>query len=200
LPEAVAEQLLADRFGVLTTTDTIVAASPPSPAAPLVLSDVQVSPPEPVRDFTVRQPPTRNPVPQLKNYLEIDARNRALGRAGEEFVLLFEERRLFDGGRRDLSKQIDHVAISQGDGLGYDVKSFELDGRPRLIEVKTTSFGERTPFLVSKGEVSASVRLAESYQLYRLFNFRKRAQFFALPGSLRESCHLEPDQFLARLA
>lgn len=113
--------------------------------------------------------------------------------------MLFEERRLFDAGRKDLAKQIDHVAKSQGDGLGYDVKSFELDGKPRLIEVKTTSFGAMTPFYVSKREVVASNRLAENYQLYRPFNFRKRAQFFALGGSLRQSCLLEPEQFLARV-
>jgi hypothetical protein len=35
-----------------------------------------------------------------------------------------------------------------GDGLGYDIASFEASGGPRLIEVKTTAAGKVLSFHV----------------------------------------------------
>ena len=65
-----------------------------------------------------------------RNYLEIEARNRSLGRAGEEIILRFEHRRLWRAGKKTLAERIEHVAESRGDGLGYDIASFEANGRP----------------------------------------------------------------------
>jgi len=81
--------------------------------------------------------------------------------------------------------------------LGYDILSFELDGRERLIEVKTTCFGSLTPFFASRNEVGVSESRNEHYQLYRLFNFARQPKMFMLGGSLRETCRLEPIQFSA---
>ena len=137
--------------------------------------------------------------PVKRDYLAQEARNRSLGRAGELLVLELESRRLHAVGKRVLSERVEHVAATQGDGLGFDVLSFEEDGRERLIEVKTTAFGELTPFYVSRNELARSESDAESYRLYRLFNFRRRARLFELPGAIRASCALEPVSFLARV-
>lgn len=59
-----------------------------------------------------------------RNYLEIEARNQSLGRAGEELVLEFEHKRLWQAGKRNLADRIEHVARTRGDYLGYDVQSF----------------------------------------------------------------------------
>ena len=75
---------------------------------------------------------------------EGDARNRDLGRAGEEFVVGFERRRPQRAGRDDLARDIRWV--SDADGDDYDVQSFETDGQERLLEIKTTCGNERTPF------------------------------------------------------
>ena len=40
-----------------------------------------------------------------------------------------------------LAARVDRVSETRGDGLGYDVLSFETSGRERLIEVKTTNYG-----------------------------------------------------------
>jgi hypothetical protein len=132
-----------------------------------------------------------------RNYLEIEARNQSLGRAGEELVLRFEHERLWRAGKRDLADRIEHVAQTQGDGLGYDIQSFEVDGRDRLIEVKTTRFGALTPFFASRNEVEFSEERQGDYQLYRLFNYRARPRLFTLAGSLRASCELEPFNYTA---
>lgn len=133
------------------------------------------------------------------NYLERESRNRSLGQAGERFALEAEHRRLWAAGAHRLAEKIEHVSASQGDGLGYDILSFELDGRERCIEVKTTAFGAMTPFFASANEVATSESLP-TFQLYRVFKFRREPRIFVLPGSLRQSCTLDPVQFRASLA
>ncbi len=46
------------------------------------------------------------------------------------------------------------VSDEDGDGAGYDIASFERDGRARLIEVKTTRGWERTPFHITCNELA----------------------------------------------
>lgn len=136
-------------------------------------------------------------VGRKRNYLREDASNKKLGNAGELFVLEYEEQRLRQAGQKKLANKIEHVAQTQGDGLGYDVLSFDVSGKERLIEVKTTSFGKRTPFYVSKNEVSRSVVDTEIYHLYRVFDFRKSPRVFGLKGRLDRAVKLEPTQYRA---
>jgi hypothetical protein len=67
-----------------------------------------------------------------------------------------------------------------------------VDGRERLIEVKTTRFGALTPFFASGNEVEVSEERRDDYQLYRLFGFRAEPRLFTLAGSLKGSCQLQP--------
>ena len=60
-----------------------------------------------------------------------DARNRALGRAGEERVLQNERLILNQAGQDGLAKKVRWVAEEEGDGAGYDIHSFGSDGRDR---------------------------------------------------------------------
>ena len=87
---------------------------------------------------------------------ERDARNRALGRAGEERVLVHERASLRAAGRTDLAERIRWVSHVDGDGAGYDIQSFDTDGRDRLIEVKTTNGWERTPFHITRNELAVA--------------------------------------------
>jgi hypothetical protein len=80
------------------------------------------------------------------------------------------------------------------------VLSFEADSRERLIEVKTTKHGRETPFFVSQNEVAVSAAEHERYHLYRVFDFRRVARVFSLPGALETSCALEPNSYRARVA
>jgi len=168
-------------------------------AEPLNIDDIFV--PAPSRERTHATYENRQPsFPVLRNanYLEREARNSSLGLAGEKFVLDVEHRRLWELGFRSLAERIDHVAQTQGDGLGYDIVSYDENGRERLIEVKTTAFGSMTPFFASAKELSVS-DTREGFQLYRVFKFREAPRIFSLPGPLRESCTLDPVQFRARL-
>lgn len=137
--------------------------------------------------------------PAKRDYLAQEARNRSLGQAGEIFVAEIEARRLHEAGKKELSDRVEHVARTQGDGLGFDVLSFETDGRERLIEVKTTTFGQLTPFYVTRNEVKRSELDAEAYHLYRVFDFRNRPRVFGVPGAIPASCELQAVSYLARL-
>jgi hypothetical protein len=142
-----------------------------------------------------RVPQARTPT--RRNYLELESRNQSLGLAGENLVLEFEHRRLWQAGKKELADRISQVSESVGDHLGFDIHSFETDGQDRLIEVKTTRFGALTPFFASKNEVNVSERREGEYQLYRLFNFVQEPKLFILPGSLRKTCSLEATEFAA---
>ena len=91
------------------------------------------------------------------------------------------------------------MSRTRGDAEGYDILSFEPDGRERLIEVKTTNFGQLTPFFVSRNQVRVSERELERYHLYRLFRFRLAPRMFMLPGALAQSCQLDPTEYEARV-
>ncbi|WP_293636473.1 DUF3883 domain-containing protein [Polaromonas sp.] len=135
--------------------------------------------------------------PVKRDYLEREAQNRSLGLAGEEFAVQFEHWRLVEMGKQRLADRVEHVSVSKGDGLGYDVLSFESDGRERLIEVKTTTFGRDTPFFVSRGELALSQGAKDHFHLYRLFEFRKSPRLFDLPGALDQHCLLDPVTYRA---
>lgn len=132
-----------------------------------------------------------------RDYLEREAQNQSLGLAGEEFVVKFEHWRLIALGQQRLADRVDHVSQSKGDGLGYDILSFDADGKERFIEVKTTSFGRDTPFFISRGELALSHGAEDQFHLYRLFEFRKAPRLFDLKGSLDQHCVLDPVTYRA---
>ncbi|GJD44197.1 hypothetical protein AFCDBAGC_2061 [Methylobacterium cerastii] len=96
-----------------------------------------------------------------------DAHNRALGRQGEERILLHERASLRAAGRADLAR-IARVAQEDGDGAGYDIRSFDLSGRERLIEVKTTIGQSTTPFFLPKNERAFAQERTDAFRIARL--------------------------------
>lgn len=130
---------------------------------------------------------------------ERDARNRDLGRRGEELVLLHERRTLGVAGRSDLAKLVRWIADEDGDGAGYDISSFEPDGAPRLIEVKTTNGWERTPFHITRNELAVADEMRDRWHLIRLWNFAREPRAFAIRPPLEAHVALTPTSFLARL-
>lgn len=131
------------------------------------------------------------------NYLEREARNRDLGLAGEESVIVYERARLHRADCGQLASQIRHVSKEQGDYFGYDIRSFEESGLERLIEVKTTKLGIDAPFFVTRNELRVSRERADHYHLYRVFDFRAKPRLFTLNGALNTTCVLEPVTYQA---
>lgn len=134
------------------------------------------------------------------NYLEREARNEVLGEAGEKFVINYERARLIHTGKESLADRIEQVSATIGPAAGYDIRSFEENGRDRFIETKTTKYGKETPFFITPSEVCFSRENAASYYLYRLFGFRESPRLFTLHGRVEDRCILEPSEFIARPA
>ena len=145
----------------------------------------------------IREAPFPPRSPLRMNYLAREARNKSLGDAGEQFVLRFEQARLVKAGQERLATKIEHVAQTKGDAEGYDILSYEESGRERLIEVKTTGLGVKTPFFVSRNEVATSREQLDRYHLYRVFDFRTSPRLFYLKGALDATCRLDPYQYSA---
>lgn len=191
--------VIADQLRGKSVLDQTALAAVQQPAVTPVLTDFsKVKSEAPQRQHRVSEP--ANPLffkAFKRDYLAREAQNQSLGLAGEEFTVQFERWRLIALGQPRLAEKVDHVSQSKGDGLGYDVLSFEADGRERLIEVKTTRFGRDTPFFVSKGELALSHAAKEQFHLYRLFEFRKAPRLFNLMGELDLHCALDPVTYRA---
>ncbi len=123
---------------------------------------------------------------------ERDARNRDLGRRGEELILNFERSRLRQCERDDLARKVRWVAEEDGAGAGYDIKSFSENGAERLIEVKTTFGGRITPFYLTENERAFSSERPEAFCLIRLFDFARSARAFELKPPLDARVRLDP--------
>jgi len=177
--------------------------SPPRRPGPFddILS-IRVPVPVPDRETrtSVCESPTTPARRPKRNYLEMEARNGALGLAGEQLVIRYEQERLSRAGHDRLAGKIIHTSAVESDSWGFDILSYETDGRERLIEVKTTRFGALTPFFASRNEVEVSDSRNKQYQLYRVFKFSEQPKLFLLPGSLKRTCQLDPFSFVARIA
>ena len=131
-----------------------------------------------------------------RDYLAREARNTTLGNAGELLALQYEKFRLYAAGKQRLAERVEHVSVTQGDGLGFDILSFDVTGDERFIEVKTTAFAKETPFFATKNEVDFSQEVSGQFHLYRLFEFRKSPKLFAINGGIDSYCLLEPVNYI----
>lgn len=128
---------------------------------------------------------------------ERDAANKRLGDQGELAVIEFEKRKLNDAGLGDLAKKVRHVAKIEGDGAGYDVRSFNPDGSEIYIEVKTTTGPISTDFFISSNEVAFSRAYSAQYELRRLYDFDVNTgsgRFYSRRGDISE-LNLRPTNY-----
>ena len=132
------------------------------------------------------------------NFSERERSNRQLGERGEAFVVEFERYRLQHAGRSDLAKEVEWSSNARGDGLGYDVRSFDPSLDTELfIEVKTTNSGKYQPFYISGNELLFSQQYSDQYSLYRVYDFRKNARIFRLSGAVDQYVNLAPSSYKA---
>lgn len=103
--------------------------------------------------------------PYKTDYVARSKANAITGSKGEELVLKEEKKRLKKLGKFDLANKVLRVSVDD-DSKGYDIHSFEEDGRDRYIEVKTsTSKGNSIRFFMSQNEYNAA-RTLSNYFVY----------------------------------
>ena len=126
-----------------------------------------------------------------------DARNRKLGRSGEELALTFEQSRLRAAGRPDLARKVDWISESLGDGAGFDILSFSERGEERLLEVKTTVGHALTPFFISANECALSKERPDNFRIFRLYDFAREPKAFEIAPPLEEAVYLRTANYRA---
>lgn len=137
-------------------------------------------------EMTIKPPVikgTRRQNTKTKTNPDYDSEQRQLkkyGDRGEKLVLEMEKDRLETGGRSDLADKVFKVNY---DYEGYDVNSFEIDGSPRQIEVKTTLAKKgAAQFYLSINEYNKSQEL-ENYYLYIVFDIlSEQPKIWPLPN------------------
>jgi hypothetical protein len=133
------------------------------------------------------------------DYLARQERNRDVGLKGELLVVEHERTWLSSHGRPDLAELVAHVPGTLGDGAGYDVSSFLLNGLPHHIEVKTTRGSHTAPFFLSESERRYALDPPEAYSIYRIFDLGANPQFYKLTGNMAEILDLTPVSYQARV-
>src|SRR5687767_9068173 len=77
--------------------------------------------------------------------------------------------------------------LERSDGVGYDIRSFEPSGSEKLIEVKTTNGGAKTPFFLTRTEYEVAEERKDSGHLYRLHRFAQAPQIFTVKPQLADA-------------
>jgi Domain of unknown function (DUF3883) len=161
--------------------------------------ELWIGPPPSLRPETTKTTPELERLVRKFDPAARDAHNRSLGKEGELLVFEHEVRRLTFSRRLDLAKKVEWTSQERGDGAGYDIASFEIDGQPRLIEVKTTNGTAITPFYLSENELSFSEERPDAFTLLRLYNFAEQPSAFELRPPLSALLSLMPTSYRATL-
>lgn len=135
----------------------------------------------------------RKRIPVKVDYSVREIRSHYLGLAGELLVVDYEKRKLREYEKFYLADRVEHVSETKGDGLGYDILSYNIEGGEKYIEVKTTSGNENTPFEISDNEVRFSEEATKKFYLYRVYNFgvvNKMADFYMEQGKIQDNFEL----------
>ena len=138
--------------------------------------------------------------PSTIDFIEKEIRNKHLGLLGELFILKSEIEFLKANAKDELAKKVQHVSVEVGDGLGYDILSYDLNGKEKKIEVKTTRSDITRPFYLTRNELEVSVKNAANYCLYRLFDFDSnlnKGKYYIIKGDLTNSLALDALLFIA---
>jgi hypothetical protein len=162
-------------------------------------SKLWIGPPPSIGLEDVKTTPALERLVRKFDPAERDARNRNLGKRGEELVLHHERERLIAAGRNDLARKIEWTSQERGDGAGYDIASFATDGSSRLIEVKTTNGPAKTPFYMSENERLFSEERPDAFRLMRLYDFSTKPSGFELLPPLEDCLALLPTNYRATL-
>lgn len=137
------------------------------------------------------------------NYARRYENLKKVGDIGERLAVEVEKKRLVAEGRPDLADRVEHVARTVGDGLGFDVRSFErvgTDYREKYIEVKATTGAKNKPFDITANEVEVSEEKGQQYSIYRFYGLSstvKEIRYYECRGPIKENFALEPTAFKA---
>ena len=124
------------------------------------------------------------------DYIEEAKSQKELGDAGEEFVYQLERAKVKKY-KLSKDKKVRMVSKLDGDGLGYDILSYDKHGNPIYIEVKATMGPENGSIFITANELEMSEKHSEQYYLYRVYDFnttKMEGKLSIRQGSLKPLC------------
>jgi len=131
--------------------------------------------------------------PRITNHAQNNAENKRIGDLGEIWILKHEKDFLIKHEKEQLAKKVNHSAKNKGDGLGYDILSYDLNGNKKYIEVKTTKGNKNTTFFISRNELERSKIEKENYYLYRVYEYNEdteKGKILKIRGDLTRICEI----------
>lgn len=126
------------------------------------------------------------------------------GKQGEELVMDYERKRLKnDNQLKAFVDKIEHVSVTKGDGLGYDILSYDvIDGEVKeiYIEVKTVSGNINSPINISLKELKVAKQNKGQYKIYKVFDYkRKNPELLIIDDLENSSIYLEPSGYIIKV-
>jgi hypothetical protein len=149
-------------------------------------------PPPPPPEKTYR-------APRKVDWSALNQKGAVTGMKGEDVALAIEQEYLRSVGRKDLADRVSNHAQTKGDGLGYDILSFFVDGREKYIEVKSTTGALKTSFYLSKNELGFLGEHKDNAFLYRVSLQNGDASLRVFTAAEVEQQEIAPVQFLVKI-
>ncbi|WDV44507.1 DUF3883 domain-containing protein [Clostridiaceae bacterium M8S5] len=134
--------------------------------------------------------------PQKIDYVKLAKSNDTIGKTGEEFVLNLLKKELKEKGLSN--KKVRHVSKKDGDGLGYDILTYNEHGEEVFVEVKATTQGVKSPFYMSSYEREFAIRNKEYYKLFRVFNLDLSTgigDYYIIEGDIEQQLNFVTDTY-----
>lgn len=156
LYDAMAESLL------LAEVDDYVLETIKVPQTTVSLSEFQLRPPSRAKNKS-------SEASSYKGSYRRSKKSDKIGKLGEEYVFNFEVNALKESGNPVLASKViwhrDHVINRTP---GWDITSYDAEGNPKYIEVKSTEGESINEILLTKNEVAKfnQVDLAKNYYIY----------------------------------
>ena len=133
-----------------------------------------------------------NFTPSIVNYHQNNVENKRIGDLGEIWIFKLEKEFLESHGKKKLAEKVEHVAKIKGDGLGFDILSYDLEGNPKYIEVKTTKGNKNSTFFITRNELEKSIIEKGRYFLYRVYEYdeeTEKGKILKIKGELTNICN-----------
>lgn len=130
------------------------------------------------------------------DYVQKAKYQQRIGLAGEYMVLNYEKNKLKalkESNKLKSNKTVEHISMTKGDSVGFDIKSYEENDVEIHIEVKTTEGGIDCPFYMSSNEVNYSKEQPGCYRLYRIYNFNpqeRTGDLYIIKGNVTQEVEL----------
>lgn len=135
---------------------------------------------------------------ELEHQLKI---MKDIGLKGEEIIFNYEKNLLISMNRSDLAEKVEWTA-QKDCTAGYDILSYDENGNPKFIEVKSST-GSSDRFYLTKNEIDIAREHGDNYYIYKVNNIKSTPYINKIKNPLEcidlGKLHLEPTQFSVSL-